>query len=61
MVYRSTMRINMSEAMYTFDIYYDGRRVGSVLAYTNYQAVDQVANRMPSYDRKLLKAVRRWL
>ena len=49
----------MSEAMYTFDIYYDGRRVGSVLAYTNYHAVDQVANQHPSYDRRMLRAVRR--
>lgn len=49
----------MSEAMYTFDIYYDGRIIGSVLAYTNYQAVDDVANRYPVYERRLLKAVRR--
>lgn len=51
----------MNEAMYTFDIYYDGRRIGSVTAYTNFHAVDQVANRHPSYDRKMLKAVRRWV
>jgi hypothetical protein len=51
----------MSEAMYTFDIYYDGRIIGSVLAYTNYHAVDQVANQHPIYERRLLKAVRRWV
>lgn len=51
----------MSESMYTYDVYYDGRRIGSVTAYTNYHAVDQVANRHPSYDRKMLKAVRRWV
>jgi hypothetical protein len=61
MVYRTTMPSIMNEAMYTFDIYYDGRRIGSVTAYTNFHAVDQVANRHPSYDRKMLKAVRRWV
>lgn len=50
----------MSEPMFTYDIYYDGRRVGSVSAHTRYQAVDDVANRYPRYDRRLLKAVRRY-
>ena len=47
----------MSEPMNTYDIYYDGRRIGSVLAYSQYHAVDKVANEYPIYDRKLLKAV----
>jgi hypothetical protein len=49
----------MIEPMYTFDIYYDGRFIESTVAYTNYHAVDDVANRNPSYERRLLKAVRR--
>jgi hypothetical protein len=61
MVYRLTISNIMNEAMYTFDIYYDGRRIGSVNAYTSYQAVDDVANRHPSYERRLLRAVRRYV
>lgn len=49
----------MTESMRTYDIYYDGRRIGSVLAYTQYHAVDQVANEHPIYERRLLKAVER--
>ena len=43
--------------METYDVYYDGRRIGSVLAYSQYHAVDLVANEHPKYERKLLKAV----
>lgn len=55
------MGMTNDESMYTFDIYYDGRRIGSVNAYTSYQAVDDVANRHPSYERRLLRAVRRYV
>jgi hypothetical protein len=43
--------------METYDIYYDGRRIGSVLADSKYHAVDKVANEHPIYDRKLLRAI----
>jgi hypothetical protein len=45
--------------MRTFDIYYDNRRIGSVLAETKYHAVDKVAVEHPIYERRLLKAVER--
>lgn len=51
----------MSEPVFTFDIYYEGRRIGSVDAHTRYQAVDEVSNRYPAYDRRFLKAVRRYV
>lgn len=43
--------------METYDVYYNGRRIGSVLAESKYHAVEKVANEHPIYDRKLLKAV----
>ena len=49
----------MTESMRMFDIYYDNRRIGSVLAYTKYHAVDKVANEHPIYERRLLKAIER--
>lgn len=45
--------------MDTYDIYYDGRRIGSVLAHSRYHAVDKVANENPGYERRLLKAKQR--
>ena len=43
--------------METYDIYNDGRRIGSVLADSKYHAVDKVATEHPIYDRKLLRAI----